>query len=226
MISADSNSIRRSDAELVQIVDAAFADSAARSGGHLACRPGCTQCCHGAFAINPLDAARLRNAIASLLLENPAKAAEIETRARAYISEFGASFPGDRQTGLLDESEEAQAAFDDFANEAACPALNPATGLCDVYDARPMTCRVFGPPVRMNNSPAEADEGEEGLAVCELCFTTASPAEIAAAEMHVPIREEEQLLEVLEQQTGIQPRDTIVAYCLLPSAPTASSAPR
>ena len=43
---------------------------------------------------------------------------------------------------------EDQARFEDFANDAACPALDPATGRCDVYAWRPMTCRVFGPPVR------------------------------------------------------------------------------
>ena len=39
--------------------------------------------------------------------------------------------------------------------------------------SRPMTCRVFGPPVR----------SEGGLGVCELCFQGASSEEIAACEM-------------------------------------------
>ena len=34
------------------------------------------------------------------------------------------------------------------------------TGHCELYESRPMTCRVFGPPVR----------SEDGLGVCELCF--------------------------------------------------------
>src|SRR5215467_10641663 len=48
------------DRKLIQIVDAALADTARRSGDWLVCRPGCTQCCLGAFAINQLDALRLQ----------------------------------------------------------------------------------------------------------------------------------------------------------------------
>jgi NitT/TauT family transport system permease protein len=43
------------DQQLVQIVDAALADTARRSGDWLVCHPGCTQCCIKAFAINQLD---------------------------------------------------------------------------------------------------------------------------------------------------------------------------
>ncbi len=78
-------------------------------------------------------------------------------------------------TGILDESEAGQARFDDFANDEPCPVLDPETGACDLYAARPMTCRVFGPPVR----------SEEGLGVCELCYHGASDEEIAACEMEV-----------------------------------------
>ena len=48
------------DMELVQIMDAALADATTRSGAWLACRPGCSQCCHGVFRMSMLDAERLR----------------------------------------------------------------------------------------------------------------------------------------------------------------------
>ncbi len=32
--------------------------------------------------------------------------------------------------------------------QVPCPALDPATGHCDLYVHRPITCRTFGPPVR------------------------------------------------------------------------------
>ncbi len=222
----DARLVQIGDARLLQNVDAAFADAAERSGAHLVCRPGCTQCCHGAFAINPLDAARLRHAMVALAADQPVLAARLESRARAYLEEFATSFPGDPVTGLLDESDEAQAAFEEFANDAACPALNLATGLCDVYEARPMTCRVFGPPIQMDDSAEENEEAAHGLAICELCFTAASPEEIAAAEMHVPHQEEARLLEAFHQKTGIRLRDSVVAYCLVPPILTASSTPR
>ena len=148
------------DSQLVQIMDAALTDAARRAGEWLACRPGCTQCCHGAFAINALDAARLWAGMRALRAADLHKAGAIEQRAKAWIAEFGPEFPGDRATGILGRSEEEQARFEGFANDAACPALNPATGLCDVYEWRPLTCRVFGPPVRMGRG--------EALGCCEL----------------------------------------------------------
>ena len=211
--SSSAASLLQKDVQLIQIVDNSLADATRRAGLHLACRPGCTQCCHGAFAINPLDALRLRAAMADLALTQPEQAAAIAERAQQYLIEFGPSFPGDPTTGILGASPEAETAFEDFANDAPCPALNPTTGLCDLYDARPMTCRVFGPPVRSNS----AADDEEGFAVCELCFTEASPEEIAAAEMIVPHAEEECLLDELNQQQSAG--DTIVAFCLVSKYP-------
>lgn len=196
------------DSELVQIMDAALADAARRAGEWLACRPGCTQCCHGAFAINALDTARLRAGMEALRVEQPELAAEIEQRAQAWIVEHGPEFPGDRQTGAIGESEQERERFEEFANEAACPALNPQTGCCDVYAWRPMTCRVFGPPVRM-----EQDE-ESGLGCCELCFAGAEEDVIAACEMQVPHEKEATLLDEMGGRA-----ETVVAFALVgPSA--------
>jgi Fe-S-cluster containining protein len=193
------------DAELVQIVDTSLADVARRAGDFLACRIGCTQCCHGAFTINALDAARLREGMADLRVTNPALAAEIELRARAWLAEHGHAFPGDLETGVLGTSESDQALFEDFANDAACPALDPATGRCDVYQWRPMTCRVFGPPVRSVD-----ENGAEGLGHCELCFIGATPEQVAACEMPVPHALEAELLEEIGSKD-----ETVVAFALI-----------
>src|SRR5581483_11321437 len=127
----------RGDAKLVQIVDSALVHAAQRAGSWLACRPGCTECCYGAFPINALDVARLK---AAMQAADPLTARAVHQRARSWIETYGPDFPGDPQTGVLGTSEEDQARFDDFANDAPCPALNPETGLCDVYAGRPMTC--------------------------------------------------------------------------------------
>jgi Fe-S-cluster containining protein len=194
------------DAELVQIMDASLAEAAHRAGSLLACRIGCTQCCHGAFAINALDVARLRAGMTELRVTSPVLAAEIERRARAWLAEHRAIFPGDPNTGALGSSQEDQALFDDFANDAACPALDPAIGRCDVYAWRPMTCRVFGPPVR-----AAGEDGAEGLGHCELCFIGATPEQVAACEMPVPHDLETELLHEIGS-----PAETVVAFALLP----------
>jgi Fe-S-cluster containining protein len=113
-------------------------------------------------------------------------------------------FPGDPISGILDEGDEVQQLFSDFANDEPCPVLDPATGLCELYESRPMTCRVFGPPVR----------SEDGLGVCELCFQGATDTEIAACEMSPdPDDLESTLLKKLEKSTGYR-GNTIIAFCL------------
>jgi Fe-S-cluster containining protein len=136
------------DTELVQIVDAALADTTCRSGEWLVCKLGCTQCCVGVFAINTLDAIRLQHGLAELDRIDPERAERVRGRALASLDRIRNDFPGDPNTGILDKTDEAAARFEEFANDEPCPALDPSSGGCDLYAARPMTCRVFGPPVR------------------------------------------------------------------------------
>jgi len=195
------------DRELVQIVDAALADVAQRSGEWLVCRPGCTQCCIGPFPISQLDVARLQAGLAELERADLERAARIRIRARQAFERMRASFPGDPRTGILAEDDAAQAAFDNFADDEPCPALDPATGTCDVYAYRPMTCREFGPPVRV-------EESDKAFSVCELCFQGATPAEVAACEMvSDPDALESRLIAELEKQGHCG--QTIVAFGLL-----------
>jgi Fe-S-cluster containining protein len=193
------------DAELVQIVDASLADAARRAGEFLACRIGCTQCCYGAFAINALDAARLRDGMSSLRSTQPALAADLERRAHAWLTDHRVNFPGDPETGVLGASDADRGSFEDFANDAPCPALDPATGRCDVYAWRPMTCRVFGPPVRSVNG-----DGVEGLGHCELCFIGATESQVAACEISVPHDLEVELLNEMGSE-----EETVVAFALI-----------
>ena len=187
------------DAELVCIVDAALADAALRSGDRLVCRKGCTQCCVGAFAINALDVARLKAGMDQLRADQPAIAAEIEFRTLDWLAQYGEDFPGELATGELSDVKEDRARFAVFADDAPCPALNPATGLCDLYEWRPMTCRVFGPPVRMGEGDARGH--------CELCFEGAAPEEVLACEMKIPHEMEASLLEEFSE--------TVVAFALI-----------
>ncbi len=192
------------DHELIQIVDSALAETARRSGEWLVCRPGCTQCCIGAFPINQLDALRLRQGLADLEVSAPERANGVRSRASESVARLSGDFPGDPVSGILDEGEDAAQHFSDFANDEPCPALDPETGNCELYESRPMTCRVFGPPVR----------SEDGLGVCELCYRGASDEEIAACEMKPdPDDLESALLKTVEATTGTR-GNTIIAFCL------------
>jgi Fe-S-cluster containining protein len=181
-------------ADLIQIVDDALASATARSGPHLVCRPGCTQCCIGVFPIAQQDAARLRAGLDLLTQTDPARAARIRARVADSLTRLDPWFPGGRDPGdlatygILSEDHQAASLFEsgsptsglgslgweEFANDEPCPVLDPATGTCDLYSSRPILCRTFGPPMR-------TEEGN--LATCELCYIHATTEEIAACEL-------------------------------------------
>jgi Fe-S-cluster containining protein len=192
--------VNAGDARLIQIVDAALVEAAQKSGHWLVCRLGCTQCCMGPFAITQLDARRLRRGLEALAANDPARAMRVRQRAQKAVARISLDFPGNAGTGLP-----AQFEFPDSLDDEPCPALDPETGACDLYAARPITCRTFGPPVRC---------GDESVGVCELCFQGASAADVAACEVESdPEGVEQRILEELEQLTGTR-GETIVAFAL------------
>lgn len=196
----------REDGSFVSLVDGAFADAAARSGPHLLCRPGCTQCCTGVFAIGPADALRLSEGFTRLKEEDPGRAARVRRRAADSWARLARHFPGDPVSGALtlDESGEPTAAFDDFANDEPCPALDPEHGTCDLYASRPYTCRIFGPPVATG----------DGYGVCELCFRSAAPQEIAHAAIEEPPSASALALDQTAVECGASAAPTIIAFVL------------
>jgi Fe-S-cluster containining protein len=186
--------VMHADSDLVQIVDAAMAEAVAKSGSFIACHPGCHECCIGPFPITPLDAIRLRQGLAALEASDPERAARVRDRAIASVGRLRAAYPESTLAAIL--------ALDDAAQNEPCPALEPATGRCDLYSARPITCRAFGPAVSFNGN---------ALAVCELCYHGASEHDIAACRVEVdPENLEGQLLAALPEES-----DTIVAFALI-----------
>lgn len=139
--------IETADRRLLASVASTMEEAARKSGDWLVCRPGCTECCMGPFEITALDALRLRKGLAELAELDGAKAERIRVRVAAYVER----------------------------EDAPCPVLDVRTGLCDLYAARPMTCRVFGPATRVDG----------GLAACELCYDGASDEQIAACAVEV-----------------------------------------
>jgi Fe-S-cluster containining protein len=192
----------------VQIVDAALANAALRArrsdgGSWLACRVGCTSCCHGVFRISALDAERLRTALRGLEQEDRSRSEAIQTRAQNLVNNLRPAFPGDPCTGTLDPEE--GSTWDAFADlpeaDEPCPVLDPVTGRCELYAGRPLTCRIFGPPV----------ENEAGIGICELCYVGASKAEVLEGEMYL---EHHALEEELNHE--LSSGETTIAWALLP----------
>jgi Fe-S-cluster containining protein len=155
--------------ELVQIVDAAMAEAVRKGGAWIACKPGCCECCLGPFPITQADAQRLRAGLLELEAADPERAARVRQRA-AKAKQMGDDDP--------------------------CPALDPEHGTCDLYAARPLTCRMFGPALRWNS---------DAVGVCELCFVGASDEEIAACTVTLN-----------ESEPECAEEETLVALALMP----------
>jgi Fe-S-cluster containining protein len=169
-------SFARADRRLLQVIGEAMADAERRADDRLACRPGCTECCHGPFPVNDLDAERLRLGLAALRNADPARAAAVRARAGAQIPILTPGFPGDPGTGSLADDEDAADPYFTRHGSLPCPALDPESGVCDLYAHRPLTCRTFGPPVRI---------GTSDLPPCRLCFVGASAADIETCRVEL-----------------------------------------
>jgi Fe-S-cluster containining protein len=179
--------IEEADRQLLASVASSMAEAALRSGEWIACRPGCTQCCIGGFAITQLDAMRLRRGLAALEASDPERAGRVKARAATYVESMG-------PIGELRDEDQLPPSLD----ELACPALDPETGWCDLYDARPITCRTFGPATRV---------GDGMYAACELCYTDATDEDIARCAVEIDP-------EGLERELVTEEPFTTVAHAL------------
>ena len=118
--------------------DRHFAKVAEEQPGALACRSGCTGCCHGLFEIARVDVTVMAEGLAAL---PPGERAAIERRAEAILEEH---------PHPIDWSEEPDGSRERFfaaTSELPCPCLRE-DGRCAIYEHRPLLCRTFGLPIR------------------------------------------------------------------------------
>ncbi len=189
------------DRELLKVIDDAWSEAARRAGDHLACRVGCTACCHGPFPISALDARRLRRGLAELSTREPERAAVISRRAHAQNERFCSEVLDGE---AIDSAEETTAieSICERHGDLPCPALDVESGRCELYEHRPLTCRTFGPPTRF---------GDDLLPPCDLCFVGASEEEIEAARVEPdPEDLEGRILRTLPEGE----RETLIAFAL------------
>ena len=198
--------LERTDRELLRVLDADFARAAALAGEWLVCAPGCTDCCIGPFPITRLDGLRLRRGMLELERSEPARAAAVRARARAAAAALRPEFPGDPVSGRLADDPQRLDPFFERQRALACPALDPASGLCELYDQRPVSCRTYGPPVRF---------GEHAAPPCELCFRGAPPHEIERCRIEPDRGGLEQALLSRIGAAADEDWETLVAFALV-----------
>jgi len=142
------------------------------------------------------------------MLEKTAKAfnkIDMSDMTRPEIVQFvtGKELQGMKWSG---EVEAAREVFFERHGARPCPALDPRTGSCELYDARPLTCRTYGPPVHI---------GGESLPPCRLCFVGATPRAIARCRVTIDAEElEDRLLRRLFRSGEPAAAETVVAFAL------------
>lgn len=196
-----SPSIDEADLDLLASVQRSLSQAEAACADRLDYGRGCPRCCYGPFPINALDAHRLRRGLTALRARHPERALAIVRRARRSAALFAEAFPG--AAGRLVEDESAIQAFcERFASEP-CPALDPASGRCELYESRPLACRTFGPAVRI---------GDELLPPCDWCFVGSQEDARRTAGVIDPERREDAILDRLEADGAVG--ETVIAFAL------------
>jgi len=205
MTAPDDADLDARDDRLLESVDAEMARARATAGPLFRCGPGRSDCCHGLFPVNLLDARRLQRGLGELEGSDPGRARAIRERAAAAVAHLSEGFPGDARSGILGPDEDAEQRFCVRHWERACPALDPASGRCELYAHRPLACRSMGPPVRL---------GGENLASCGHCFGPASDEERERCRAYPdPEGHEDALLAEVEARSGLT-GETFIAFAL------------
>lgn len=205
---AGAAALKAGDRRLLALVEAATGRARAAAGTRLACESGCTPCCFGPFAVTRLDAWRLQDGLRTLAGTAPATADAVRRRARAAVARQTPAF-GAGRAGVFASPAEEKRFYETFASDP-CPALDPDTGACAVYAWRPVACRTYGPPVRVDG---------DDLPPCPLCFKGASPEEVEAARETIDVSAvEDPLTARLEQETG-RPGMTTIAFAIAEAPP-------
>jgi len=128
---------------LVGEVDRIF-NAARQSHGHcVRCEVGCCDCCHAVFDLTLVEAVYMNHHFNTAL--NRKERREILNRAEKVDRQYY-QIKKKLQKMYVDEGKPPEEILWQLAQERVpCPFLN-AQHQCDVYDKRPITCRVYGIP--------------------------------------------------------------------------------
>lgn len=122
--------------------DAVFDQMKADFSGSVACRLGCSDCCHALFDLTLIEALFIKTRFDQVFsgedrtrLIDRANVADRQTY-KLKRQAFKAHQAGRSETQVLEKMAE---------HRVRCPALGD-DDLCEIYEFRPITCRIYGIP--------------------------------------------------------------------------------
>ncbi|MEO8209029.1 MAG: YkgJ family cysteine cluster protein [bacterium] len=136
--------------DITNLIQNEFERNVSKYGDKIKCRKGCSKCCSQIFKITFVDSFVIKKYMNSLSIEE-----------RNYLKEKAKKYLGEINSELFKN--------EDFFSKPKlpCPALNE-NGECMIYEARPVICRRFGPPIYDYKNPVKIfacdlnfEEGEE-----------------------------------------------------------------
>ena len=145
----ESDYLNKKYFNITDLIQTEFDRNVSKYGDKIKCSKGCSKCCSQIFKITQIDAIIIADYLNKLSNENKTR---LKEKAIIYLNELSVQFP--KENNSLDEYS--------VKSKLPCPALN-GVGECMIYEARPVICRRFGPPVYDYKNP-------EKLFACELNF--------------------------------------------------------
>ena len=135
------NDLFKSYELLVDKAEAAFQEMGKAHGACMKCEPRCSDCCHAIFGLFLIEAGYLREHFDRLAEEEKRAALSRCERAEKSL---------ERLQNMLQahEGDPQMQAYIMSRERIPCPLLNERQE-CTLYSRRPITCRVYGIPTRI-----------------------------------------------------------------------------
>jgi Fe-S-cluster containining protein len=135
---------------LVSDVDKIFKSMREAHGDCVRCEVRCSDCCHAVFDVTLIEAVYLNHQLNTSLSRKERRPIimRAEKADRKYYQ-----IKQRLQKMYVGEGKSPEEVFLQLANERVrCPLLNN-DDMCDLYDKRPITCRVYGIPTSIGGKP-------------------------------------------------------------------------
>ncbi|VEN72584.1 conserved hypothetical protein [Candidatus Desulfarcum epimagneticum] len=128
--------------KLVKQVDKAFSEVEALHGDKVRCAVKCSDCCHALFDLSLIEAMYIKDRFDALTdTEKKEKILKKANRADRDVYRIKRKASQDLDKG----KDEFEIMAEMSLERVRCPLLND-DDMCDLYESRPITCRLYGIP--------------------------------------------------------------------------------